>query len=254
MRWTIEPLESGPSFPRPFRLAQKLGMPQAATPSAFCLGGKTSCLARKGAYAATLLHRSPYAWTTPHQTGFSLLGRATWYRGGMRNYVWSIPSLVCPYRCDVSQLRAHTSWCDCPFDEPCVADVLIAEVFGEWIMSDTNQFSIFPTHPSVGWHGTALSILVATFGNVGKAASASIPHLAREPSVDWHLTPQWHQEAVIQEFKGHYPEGIVDGFAFPFIEGVVNTPAFRHLPLWRAEAAAKRHHAGCRSLCGPSWL
>ena len=76
---------------------------------------------------------------------------------------------------EVWELRNHNVWCDCPSSVPCVADMLIAAVYGEWQEKSRNPYDEKPKGQAPntakrGWAGKALSALVATSGDVGKAA------------------------------------------------------------------------------------
>ena len=87
---------------------------------------------------------------------------------------------------DVRELRGLNLWCDCPYSVPCVADLLIAAVYEDWQDNPANQVGARPGAQAPkpgqrGWAGKALSALVATSGDVGRAAALAMTQLVRYP-------------------------------------------------------------------------
>ena len=137
------------------------------------------------------------------------------------------------------ELRGHNLWCDCPRAEPCVADVLIAAVYEEWQGESSDGVRAEPWRKAPKkersrWAGKALTALVATSGNVGRAAGLATTQLARDPPYALSDKLRWPQEAVIRAFVGYYLEGYFTGFTFPFIEDLVNAPPFTDYLDWKS--------------------
>ena len=140
---------------------------------------------------------------------------------------------------DVWKLRGKRLWCDCPYAEPCVADIIIAAVYEESAAkSSKGQDEAEPKRktPKRGdrkWKGRALATLVATSGNIGRAAALAWNQVVRHPPLITPVGLRWPQESVIHAFQSHYPEGFFDGFTFPFIEDIVNTSPFVDYANWK---------------------
>ena len=140
---------------------------------------------------------------------------------------------------EVWKLRGHSLWCDCPYSEPCVADILIAAVYEDWQERDEEPEENEPRKRpartnSKRWVGKALTAFVATSGDIGRAAGFAMTHLARQQPITLSMELRWPQEAVTKAFEGYYPEGFFDGFSFPFIEDIINSPPFMEYANWRS--------------------
>ena len=95
-----------------------------------------------------------------------------------------------------------------PNSVPCVADMLIAAVYGDWQEKNRNPYDEKPKGQAPntarrGWSGTALSALVATSGDIGKAAGQAMAQLVRDPPLSLSGELRWPQVSVIQAFKGY---------------------------------------------------
>ena len=140
---------------------------------------------------------------------------------------------------EVWELKGKRLWCDCPYTEACVADILIAAVYEEFSSRGSKQQGEaeprrkMPRRGDSKWTGRALTTLVATSGNIGRAAAVAWDQVVRHPPLIAPEGLRWPQESVIHAFQSHYPEGFFDGFTFPFIEDIVNTSPFVDYANWK---------------------
>ena len=105
---------------------------------------------------------------------------------------------------EVWELRNHNR----PYSVPCVADMLIAAVYGEWQEKSRNPCDEKPKGQAPntakrGWAGKALSALVATSGDIGKAAGQAMAQLLRHPPLTLSEELRWPQVSAFQAFEGY---------------------------------------------------
>ena len=166
----------------------------------------------------------------------------------------------------VWELEGKRLWCDCPYTEPCVADILIAAVYEEFSERDSKQQHSdgpkkkVPRRSDGKWTGRALATLVATSGNIARASALAWDQVVRHPPLITPAGLRWPQDSVTQAFQSHYPEGFFDGFTFPFIEDIVNASPFvdyadwkqakgeilgqHHPPQWVGRSTARKARGG----------
>ena len=56
--------------------------------------------------------------------------------------------------------------------------------------------------------------------------------MARQPPLVLTCTNQWHQQALAEIFVSYFPEGVFEGFHFPYVEDIVSLPAFNRYAEW----------------------
>ena len=106
---------------------------------------------------------------------------------------------------------------DTPLDLPCTADVLIAMVYHSLESS---------------WPRRALGVITATTGDIWKAIYSERGSMARQPPLSLTHTHRWHQQSIAETFASYFPDEVFNGFKFPYIEDVINLPAFNRYAEW----------------------
>ena len=119
-------------------------------------------------------------------------------------------------------LRGKVLVCDCALSQPCEADVLAGMLFD--LGADPGKRA----HRTKKATGMGASKRLVTLAGLASARAESIP-----------LGPRlrWPQEVVVTAFTKLYPPDWFEGFAFPCIEDILNTPTFTEYPEWREARA-----------------
>ena len=60
--------------------------------------------------------------------------------------------------------------------------------------------------------------------------------MARQPPLSFTYVHQWQQQSLTETFASYFPEKVFDGFNFPYIEDLVNLPAFNRYADWLPDA------------------
>ena len=114
-----------------------------------------------------------------------------------------------------STLRGKVLVCDCALSQPCEADVLAGMLFD--LGADPGKRA----HRTKKATGMGASKRLVTLACLAGARAESIP-----------LGPRlrWPQEVVVTAFTKLYPPDWFEGFAFPCIEDILNTPHLHRIP------------------------
>ena len=127
---------------------------------------------------------------------------------------------------------------DTPDNMPCTADVLIAMVYYSW----RNNSLVIPQeytkprkkanlHPNK-WSRRALGLMAATTGDAWRAIHGEWGSMARHPPLPLAQYHRWQQQSLTDTFASHFPDEVFDTFSFPYIEDLVNLPAFNRYAAW----------------------
>ena len=139
---------------------------------------------------------------------------------------------------ELEELAGKKLYSDTPEEMPCTADVLIAMVYCAWadglIRSPREHAKRRKrvTLTSYKWSRKALGLMAATAGDLWRAIGSEERGIARQPPLPLQSTKRWQQQVVTETFASYFPEEVFRGFAFPYIEDVVNLPAFNRYAEW----------------------
>ena len=119
---------------------------------------------------------------------------------------------------------------DTPKEMPCIADVLVAMVYYAWMDSllkvprdyakQSSRARLVPNR----WSRRALGLMAATTGDAWRKGEKG--SMARQPPSPLTQNHRWQQQVLTETFVSYFPEDVFEGFIFPYIEDVVNLPAF----------------------------
>jgi len=139
---------------------------------------------------------------------------------------------------EIEELVGKRLLSDTPKDMPCTADVLIAMVYYAWRngslelpQGDAKPRKKVQLTPNK-WSRRALSLMAATVGDAWRAIHSEKGSMARQPPLSLEKIHRWQQQAITETFASYFPEGIFEGFQFPYIEDVANLPAFNRYAEW----------------------
>jgi len=66
----------------------------------------------------------------------------------------------------------------------------------------------------------------------GGLSAAKEGSMARQPPLSLTQTHRWQQQVLTETFVSYFPEDVFEGFIFPYIEDIVNLPAFNRYAEW----------------------
>ena len=72
----------------------------------------------------------------------------------------------------------------------------------------------------------------ATTGDAWRAIHSERGSMARQPPLSLARIHRWQQQALTDTFASYFPEEVFKSFSFPYIEDVVNLPAFNRYAEW----------------------
>ena len=123
---------------------------------------------------------------------------------------------------DLKCLEGLTLVCDCPIQAVCEGDLLAGMVF------DAGR-------PAVSHHASVGRIKrrrATPFCKIVLAAAAS----ASLPTPVGAIIPYMHQDFLERAFQSLFPPCLLQGFRFPLIEDLINSPPFSSFPQWCAHS------------------
>jgi len=139
---------------------------------------------------------------------------------------------------EIGELAGKRLLSDAPEEMTCTAEVLVAMVYHAWMDGSLNvsqeyagprrRVQLAPNR----WSKRALGLLAATTGDAWRAIHSEKGSMARQPPLSLTQTHRWQQQALTETFVSYFPEGVFEGFVFPYIEDVVNLPAFNRYAEW----------------------
>jgi hypothetical protein len=143
-----------------------------------------------------------------------------------------------PLSDNIDELVGKRLLSDTPEDIPCTADVLIAMIYYAW-RNDALTFPETQAKPRKRahlvpnkWSKRALALMAATAGDALRAIYSERGNMARQPPLVLTYTNRWHQQSLTETFVSYFPDGVFEGFHFPYIEDIVNLPAFNRYAEW----------------------
>ena len=74
--------------------------------------------------------------------------------------------------------------------------------------------------------------MAATTGDAWRAIHSERGSMARQPPLSLARIHRWQQQALTETFASYFPEEVFESFSFPYIEDVVNLPAFNRYAEW----------------------
>jgi len=149
---------------------------------------------------------------------------------------------------EIDELIGKRLLSDTPKDVPCTADILIAMVYYAWgngslkmpqaYVKPRKKVQLTPNK----WSRRALSLMAATVGDAWRSIYSDRGSMARQPPLPLASHHRWQQQAITETFASYFPEAVFNDFHFPYIEDVINLPAFVRYAEWVEE---KGIPAGC---------
>ena len=139
---------------------------------------------------------------------------------------------------EVGELAGKRLLSDTPDEMPCTADVLIAMVYYAWM---EGAFKMQQGHVKPKkwarlvpnrWSKRALGLMAATTGDAWRAICSEKGSMKRQPPLSLGETHRWQQQVLTETFVSYFPEEVFEGFNFPYIEDVINLPAFNRYARW----------------------
>ena len=176
--------------------------------------------------------------------GISSSGGTGWYmRGVSHKYANHISSS--PLADDLAELVGKRLLSDVTADKPCTSDILIAMVYYAWAngLLDAQKDNQWihggkGAYPRSKWSRKALCVMAATTGDAWGAIFNERKIWARQPPLLLDHHSRWHQQTLTETFASYFPDEVFDGFSFPYVEDLVNLPAFNRYAEW-AEQRSK---------------
>ena len=86
--------------------------------------------------------------------------------------------------------------------------------------------------------------MAATTGDAWRAIYSERESMARQPPLSLTRSRRWQQQALTETFANHFPVEVFEGFNLPYIEDLVNLPAFTRYAEW---AERRGSPLGCPS-------
>ena len=149
---------------------------------------------------------------------------------------------------EIDELIGKKLLSDTPSNMPCTADILIAMVYYAWrndslkmpqaYVKPRKKVQLTPNK----WSRRALSLMSATVGDAWRSIYSERGNMARQPPLPLASHHRWQQQAITETFASYFPEAVFDDFHFPYIEDVINLPAFVRYAEWVEEKGVP---AGC---------
>ena len=75
-------------------------------------------------------------------------------------------------------------------------------------------------------------MMAATTGDAWRSIYSEIKIWARQPPLSLDHYSRWHQQSLTETCARYFPDEVFDGFSFPYIEDLVNLPAFNRYAEW----------------------
>ena len=139
---------------------------------------------------------------------------------------------------EIEELVGKRLLSDSPSHMPCTADVLIAMIYYAWKcgslvvqQQDTRPKKRVHLTPNK-WSKRALCLMAATTGDAWRAIYSEKGDMARQPPLSLDEIRRWEQQSLTETFASYFPEEVFNGFSFPYIEDLVNLPAFNRYAEW----------------------
>ena len=74
--------------------------------------------------------------------------------------------------------------------------------------------------------------MAATTGDAWRSVHSEWGSMARQPPLPLAQYNRWQQQSLTDTFASYFPDEVFDTFSFPYIEDLVNLPAFNHYAAW----------------------
>jgi len=147
-----------------------------------------------------------------------------------------------PLSDDLSELVGKHLLSDTPTNVPCTSDVLIAMVYYAWTNDLLNAqkddqwiHGKKKAYSHSKWSKRALCMMAATTGDAWRSIYSEPKIWARYPPLALNHYTRWHQHSLTETFASYFPYEVFAGFNFPYIEDLVNLPAFNRYAEWTEE-------------------